>query len=227
VLECPTQSRAVGLGIRALKTPMNAHFVADTFALFARLFCGASVRVLDENWATNADQQRVYVANHSSHLDFIVLWSALPSHLRRVTRPVAARDYWQKTRLRRYLALKIYRAILIEREHVSASNNPIEQIAQEMADEYSIIIFPEGTRGNGDEIGAFKSGIYRLLQQKPHLQCVPVYIENLNRVLPKGEILPLPLLSSLSLGAPVSLQTDEDKRTFLARLRDAVVALKS
>ena len=206
---------------------MNAHFVADTFALFARLFCGASVRVLDENWATNADQQRVYVANHSSHLDFIVLWSALPTHLRRVTRPVAARDYWHKTALRRYLALKVYRAILIERERVSASNNPIEFIAHEMGNEYSIIIFPEGTRGNGDEIGAFKSGIYRLLQQKPHLQCVPVYIENLNRVLPKGEILPLPLLSSLSLGAPVSLQTDEDKRTFLTRLRDAVVALKS
>ena len=206
---------------------MNAHFVADVFALFARLFCGANVRVLDENWAENADQQRVYVANHSSHLDFIVLWSALPTHLRRVTRPVAARDYWEKTALRRYLALEIYRAILIEREHVSASNNPIELIAREMNNEYSIIIFPEGTRGSGDEIGTFKSGIFRLLEKKPHLQCVPVYIENLNRVLPKGEILPLPLLSSLSLGAPITLQADENKRAFLARLRDAVVALKS
>lgn len=205
---------------------MNEHFVADVLALGARLFCGASVRVLDEKWETNANRQRVYVANHSSHLDFIVLWSALPPHLRRVTRPVAARDYWQKTRLRRFLALKVYRAILIEREHVSASNNPIEQIAHEMTNEYSIIIFPEGTRGSGDEIGAFKSGIYRLLQKKPHLECVPVYIENLNRVLPKGEVLPLPLLSSLSLGAPITLQENEDKRAFLTRLRDAVVALK-
>jgi 1-acyl-sn-glycerol-3-phosphate acyltransferase len=205
---------------------MKSHFVADTFALLARLFCGASVRVLDENWVTTVNTQRVYVANHSSHLDFIVLWSALPTHLRRVTRPVAARDYWLKTALRRYLALEIYRAILIEREHVSASNKPIELIAQEMGDEYSIIIFPEGTRGNGEEIDAFKSGIYRLLQQKPHLECVPVYIENLNRVLPKGEILPLPLLSSLTLGAPVQLEGSEGKRDFLARLRDAVVHLR-
>jgi 1-acyl-sn-glycerol-3-phosphate acyltransferase len=181
--------------------------------------------VCDEN-VLRETRQRVYVANHSSHLDFIVLWSALPPHLRRVTRPVAARDYWQKTALRRYLALKIYKAILIERERVSASNNPIELVAHEMANEYSIIIFPEGTRGSGDEIGQFKSGIYRLLQAKPHLECVPVYIEDLNRVLPKGEFLPLPLLSSLSLGAPIRLEENEDKRTFLTRLRDSVVALK-
>lgn len=205
---------------------MNEHFVADVLALLARLFCGATVRVTDVEALCDATKQRVYVANHSSHLDFIVLWSALPGAVRRVTRPVAARDYWQKTGLRRYLSLKIFRAILIEREHVSASNNPIELIAREMGIEYSIIIFPEGTRGSGDQIGPFKSGIYHLLLKKPHLECVPVYIENLNRVLPKGEILPLPLLSSLSLGAPICLQEGEDKRTFPARLREAVVALK-
>ncbi len=205
---------------------MNQHFVADFLALCARLWCGATIRVCDESWAADAKQQRVYVANHSSHLDFIVLWSALPSHLRRVTRPVAARDYWQKTVLRRFLALRIYNAILIEREHVSASNNPIETVAREMGIEYSIILFPEGTRGLGEEIGVFKSGVFRLLRARPHLECVPVYIENLNRVLPKGEILPLPLLSSLSLGAPVYLQENEEKRAFLTRLRDAVVELK-
>lgn len=200
--------------------------MADALALMARLFCGATIRVADAHALRDIVKQRVYVANHSSHLDFIVLWSALPKDLRRVTRPVAARDYWQKTRLRRYLSLKIFRAILIEREHVSAHNNPIELIACEMGIEYSIIIFPEGTRGSGEEIGTFKSGIYHLLLKKPHLECVPVYIENLNRVLPKGEILPLPLLSSLSLGAPIHLEAGEEKRAFLTRLREAVVALK-
>ena len=199
-------------------------FLADVLAFCARLFCGATARVLDENALGNG--QRIYIANHSSHLDFIVLWSALPTELRRVTRPVAAHDYWDKTRLRRFLSVEIFRAILIEREKISSANNPIETIRAEIGREYSAILFPEGTRGQGDEIGVFKSGIYHLASENPSLMCVPVYIENLNRVLPKGEILPLPLLSSVSLGAPILLQPDEKKAAFLERLRVAVIALK-
>lgn len=203
---------------------MNAHRLADLLAVLSRLFCGAVLRVADD--ATPfGEGQRVYVPNHSSHLDFIVLWSALPRHLRRVTRPVAARDYWHKNAMRRFLSVHVYRAILIEREHISAHANPIDQIAAEMGDD-SLILFPEGTRGDGERIGSFKSGIYHLAQRKPHLWYVPVYIENLNRVLPKGEVLPLPLLSSITLGAPIQMEEGESKSAFLGRLRDAVVALK-
>ena len=202
---------------------MKSLFLADALAFAARLWSGASVRAQSAD--SLGSEQRVYVANHSSHLDFIVLWAALPPDLCRVTRPVAARDYWQKTALRRFLAIEIYRAILIEREHISQSNNPIEQIAAEMGQD-SLILFPEGTRGNGEGIGVFKSGIYHLLTKKPGLQCVPVYIENLNRVLPKGEILPVPLLCSIAMGAPLRRGADEPKRAFLERLRGAVVALK-
>lgn len=202
--------------------------VGDGLALLARAWSGATLRVSEE--AAPALQrshrsQRIYVANHSSHLDFIVLWSALPPDLRRVTRPVAAGDYWNKSASRRYLAQQVYRAILIEREHISAHNNPIDKIVREMGSD-SIILFPEGTRGAGEEVGPFKSGVFHLLRQLPHLQCVPVYIENLNRVLPKGEILPLPLLSSLSMGAPVSLGEGESKAEFLIRLRQSVLDLK-
>ncbi len=203
---------------------MNAQRLADLLAILARLFCGATLHVVDEA-APFDTGQRVYVPNHSSHLDFVVLWSALPRKLRRVTRPIAARDYWQKTALRHFLSVHVYRAILIEREHVSAHANPIEQIMGEMGDD-SLILFPEGTRGDGETIGAFKSGVYHLAQRKPHLQFVPVYIENLNRVLPKGEILPLPLLSSITLGVPLHLEEGESKTEFLTRLREAVVALK-
>ncbi|RYX85871.1 1-acyl-sn-glycerol-3-phosphate acyltransferase [bacterium] len=203
---------------------MNAQRLADLLAILARLFCGATLRVA-EDAAPVENVQRVYIPNHSSHLDFVVLWSALPRRLRRVTRPVAARDYWQKTALRRFLSVHVYRAILIEREHVSVHSNPIEQIMVEMGDD-SLILFPEGTRGSGDEIGAFKSGVYHLAHRKPDLQYVPVYIENLNRVLPKGEILPLPLLCSITLGPPLQLEEGESKAAFLTRLRDAVVALK-
>ncbi len=200
------------------------HFLADVLAFLARLFCGATVRVLDANALQTG--QRIYVANHSSHLDFIILWSALPTKLRRVTRPVAAKDYWNKTALRRFLAVEIFRAILIEREKISAHNNPIETIRTEIGSEYSAILFPEGTRGSGGKIGTFKSGIFHLVSENSGLVCVPVYIENLNRVLPKGEILPLPLLCSVSLGAPIQLQPDEKKTAFLERLLAAVIALK-
>ena len=205
---------------------MSEHLVADGLALAARLFSGASVLVVGDGWdPRDVSRQRVYVANHSSHLDFIVLWSALPPGLRRVTRPVAAGDYWSKTPMRRHLAQKVYRAILIDRGHVSIRNNPVDIIAREMGTD-SIILFPEGTRGEGGHVGPFKSGIYHLLGRAPHLECVPVYIENLARVLPKGEFLPLPLLSSLSIGAPLRLAEGERKAEFLERLRQAVVDLK-
>lgn len=207
---------------------MRAHFVADLLAFGARLFCGATLRVADAGLleASCAAQQRVYLANHSSHLDFIVIWAALPAPLRHVTRPVAAKDYWEKSALRRYLAVEVYRAILIEREAISAHHNPIDLIAAEMGAD-SLILFPEGTRGRGNEMAPFKSGIYHLATKKPGLECVPVYLENLNRVLPKGEILPLPLLSSVSMGAPLFLEEGERKTAFLARLQAAVVNLKS
>lgn len=206
-----------------LERAMKTEWLADLLALVARLVSGASVRL--ESPRALGEGQRVYVANHSSHLDFIVLWAALPTNLRRQTRPVAAKDYWEKTALRRYLSLRIYRAILIEREHVSAHNNPIDQIADAMGEGDSVILFPEGTRGTGEEIGAFKSGIYHLAHRKPELECVPVYLENLNRVLPKGEFLPLPILSRIALGEPIQLEDGESKTAFLERLRAAVLAL--
>lgn len=204
----------------------NEQMVGDGLALAARAFSGATLRVEGEGWdPSDASKQRVYVANHSSHLDFIVLWSALPSALRRVTRPVAAGDYWLQTSVRRYLAMNVYRAILIDRGRVSAHNNPIDLIASEMGRD-SIILFPEGTRGAGEEVGPFRSGVFHLLSRMPHLECVPVYIENLGRVLPKGEFLPLPLLASLRVGTPIYLRPGEHKAEFLPRLRDAVVSLK-
>ena len=202
---------------------MKNPWLGDLLAGAARLVSGASVRL--ESPRALSSGQRVYLANHSSHLDFIVLWAALPPDLRRRTRPVAAKDYWEKTALRRYLSQEIYRAILIEREHVSAHNNPIVQIADAMGETDSVILFPEGTRGDGAQMGAFKSGIYHLAHRKPELECVPVYLENLNRVLPKGEFLPLPILSSIALGEPIRLEEGENKAAFLERLRAAVMEL--
>jgi 1-acyl-sn-glycerol-3-phosphate acyltransferase len=180
------------------------------------------------------DAQRVYFANHTSHLDFMVIWSALPAGLRARTRPVAGRDYWMKGFVRRYLSRKVFKAILIDRSPPSASPEErraaarvgIERMAEEMGNEYSIIVFPEGTRGTGDEISAFKSGLYHLCKIKPDVQLVPVYLDNMNRILPKGEALPVPMLGRVVFGEPMELRRNEPKEHFLARARSALEQLR-
>ncbi|HCE43144.1 MAG TPA: 1-acyl-sn-glycerol-3-phosphate acyltransferase [Lentisphaeria bacterium] len=193
----------------------------------SRTVTGAAIRWVN---CIPSSRQRVYYANHSSHLDIIVLWAALPSEIRKVTRPAAARDYWGRSSLKRYLAINIFNSIMIDRPgHGENNSNPyksIEAALEGIGDEYSLIIFPEGTRGEGEEMSHFKGGIYALAQKKPGLEFIPVYLENLNRILPKGEFVPVPLMSSISFGAPVVLRENEGKKEFLERARQAIIELK-
>ena len=172
------------------------------------------------------DVQAIYFANHTSHLDAVVLWATLPAELRDKTRPVAAMDYWEATAVRRYLASKVFHAVLIDRAKVTAQNNPIAKMIEAMSDRFSLIIFPEGGRGAGEEVGEFKSGLFHLAKQRPDAALIPVYIDNLNRILPKGEFLPVPLLSSITFGPRLPTVPNETKPAFLERARQAVCDLK-
>ena len=195
---------------------------APVLALIAKLLSGATVRWIDCQPDTC---QRIYFANHTSHLDALVLWSSLPKEVRAVTRPVAAKDYWEKGWVRRYMA-SVFNAMLIDRLKVKVHQSPVETMLREMGDKYSLIVFPEGGRGEENEIGEFKSGLYYLGKKRPDLELVPVYIDNLNRVLPRGEFLPVPLLSCITIGAPIYLERGEPKVDFLKRARAAVLRLK-
>lgn len=178
----------------------------------------------------SGEGQYVFYANHTSHLDFVVLWSALPPALRARTRPVAGRDYWDRGPVRRYLAREVFNAILIERPVPgevagSRARGQIELIAAEMGDRFSVIVFPEGTRGSGEGILPFKSGMFHLCRLRPELVPMPVYLDNFSRVLPKGELVPVPMLSRAVFGAPVPLASGETKEQFLGRARQALVEL--
>lgn len=197
--------------------------MAALLAGLARFLTGASIRWVDVAPAT---RQRIYFSNHTSHLDFVVLWSALPTEIRTLTRPVASRSYWTSTKLRRYLSEKVFHAILIEREGITRDTNPLPLILNEIGDRYSLILFPEGTRNPGPEVGEFRSGLYHLGRERPDLELVPAYIDNLNRILPKGEFLPVPLLSAITFGPPLQLLNGESKSEFLARSREAVCSLR-
>ncbi len=195
---------------------------SHAIVLLAKLFSGFTVRWIDCQPDTC---QRIYFANHTSHLDAVVLWSALPREMRRITRPVAAKDYWSGGWLKPHIA-KSFNALLIDRKEIKVHKSPIDIMINEMGDVYSLIVFPEGSRSSGEEMSEFKSGLYYLGKKRPDLELVPVYIDNVNRILPRGEFLPVPLLSCITIGPPIFLESGEPKNEFLKRARESVRRLK-
>lgn len=163
--------------------------------------------------------QRIYFANHASHLDTIILCAALPVSLRRTTHPVAAADYWGRNGLSRFIATRVLRAVLVER---SGSRDPLAPLREVLESGESLIIFPEGTRRNEALPGAFKSGLHHLARDFPEAELVPVYLANLARAYPKGATLPAPISCVANFGTPIVLEESEDKQAFLTRARDAV-----
>lgn len=171
--------------------------------------------------------QRVYFANHSSNGDFVLLWTALPTPLRRQTRPVAALDYWLTSPLRAFIGREVFNAVLIDRRPEARTEDPVAQMVSALDQGSSLIIFPEGQRNSTEAtLLPFKSGLYHLAKARPGVDLVPVWIANLNRVMPKGEIIPVPLICTLTFGAPLHLAEDETKDVFLARATQALLALK-
>ena len=199
----------------------------------ARILAGGNVRRVG---FTPDERQRIYFANHASHLDFVLVWAALPPRLRVITRPVAAKDYWDRPGLRRYLGVKVFNAVLVDRQpaqvdgagsgEAAAPRSAIDILLDGLGDRHSLIIFPEGTRGDGSTIAPFKSGLYRLGKARPDIDLIPAYINNLNRVLPKGEFVPVPMLASISFGEPMHVGEDEERGAFLERARNAILELR-
>ncbi len=196
--------------------------IRDFVALTVRLVTG--VRLLREHAA--ADRPRIYFANHSSHLDFVVIWAALPSHLRNRARPVAGADYWRKDALRRWLAGRVFKAVLIPRGKVGREDDPMGRMVGEMENGHDLIIFPEGTRSPDGTVADFKPGIFTLARQYPQAELIPVYLENLSHILPKGEFLPVPVMGNAVFGPTCESPSEGESRVdFLKRARNALLAL--
>lgn len=199
------------------------HLTAAAICAFAKAVTG--VRALWRGSSPTA-RQRVYFANHTSHGDFVLIWAALPGALRGRTRPVARADYWQRGAWRRFIAERVFRGVLIApaagRHHAL---NPLEQMNAALAQGDSLIVFPEGTRNPGAGLLPFKSGLYHLARAHPEVEFIPVWIENLGRVMPKGALIPIPLLCTLCFGQALEIRPDESKPDFLERARASMLAL--
>lgn len=200
-------------------TALLARFIA----LLARIASGPAVRVLGDGVCQG---QCIFYANHSSHLDVVVIWAVLPGAIRQRTRPVAARDYWEKNALRRFCATRIFNAVLVDRDgNLAALRQQLDQLMAALDEGASLIIFPEGTRGEGNEVAPFRAGLHFLAKQRPDVDLVPVNLHNLGRIMPKGEFAPVPQLSQVTFGTPLRLEPGEGKDSFLERARQALIAL--
>jgi 1-acyl-sn-glycerol-3-phosphate acyltransferase len=206
--------------------PYHRPMLAKAMSLFllglVRVLTGAQAR-----WygCPPKAEQRIYFANHQSHADLVMIWAALPQELRAITRPIAARDYWTQSRFRQWITTAVFNAVYVDRAR-TGEQDPLEPLAQALENGDSIIIFPEGTRGYAEEPQPFKAGLYNLALRFPQVVLVPAWIDNVQRVMPKGEVVPVPILCSVTFGAPVALQPGEDRHAFLARARQAVIALR-
>jgi 1-acyl-sn-glycerol-3-phosphate acyltransferase len=171
-------------------------------------------------------EQRIYFANHQSHIDLVLMWAAMPAELRRQTRAIAAKDYWTKTPFKQWITSAVFNVVYVERARTATDEDPLAPLIEALENGDSVIIFPEGTRGFEALPATFKAGLYNLALRFPDVPLIPAWINNVQRVMPKGEVIPVPILCSVTFGAPVNLGVEEDRKLFLERARDAVIALR-
>ena len=198
-----------------------ADFMGPLLAFIARVITGAQ-----GHWkgCPPSNEQRIYIANHQSHFDLVLIWAALPTELRPRTRAIAARDYWTKSKFKQWLTTDVFNTVYVSRTKSSPDEDPLEPLVEALNAGDSLLIFPEGTRSSRGEPQPFKSGVFHLAEQFPEVQIIPTWIDNVQRVMPKGEVVPVPILCTVTFGAPIRLEAGEDKRDFLDRARDAVIA---
>ena len=209
-----------------MKTELSSPLarVLDTFlCLITSFITGVTSRPASDLAFTPTN--KVYYANHASHGDFVLVWISLPKTWRMLTQPVAGADYWLGSKLKAFIAEQVFRVLLIDRQHdpkqaIAAMDGALKQGK-------SLILFPEGTRNTTDDqvLLPFKSGLYHLARENENVEFVPVWINNINRVLPKGKILPIPLLCEVRIGEVIKKLPDEDKTAFLTRIRQALLDL--
>ncbi len=165
----------------------------------------------------------IIVANHNSHLDALAILALYPPRLAARLRPVAASDYFLGNSLCGWLARRLLDIIPLSRDCRPRHGDPLAACSAALQCGAILIFFPEGTRGEPGSLGEFKPGIAHLARRHPGIPIVPVFLTSLDRVLPKGALLPLPLLCEARIGT--ARYWRGDCRSFLAELRAAIVAL--
>lgn len=213
----------------AISAPMILRDLAQMlfFALLIRplmaIFIGC--RTQGRQWLPCAGPF-VLLANHSSHLDTVSLLSLFPIWRLRDIQPVAAADYFERNRLVAWFSHTFFNILPIARRRITPENNPIQRMLAQLRAGKSLIIYPEGTRGSGEDLGPFCPGIAHLLERMPQIPVIPVYLVNHGRCLPKGEWVPVPFFCEIRVGPP-QVFSSGNRRERLEKLRLAILSLKN
>ena len=171
------------------------------------------------------EKQFIIVANHNSHLDVMAIMSSLSFHQLKNTHPIAAGDYFGNSKFKSYITRLFTNAILIRRSKSNGTENPIETMNKAIQKGKSLILFPEGSRGEPGKMQEFKKGIGILLQMNPTIPFIPVYMKGMGKVLPKGEKLLVPFDTYVAFGEPI-LITSTDISTIIIDVEKEIINLE-
>lgn len=211
--------------LRSLSRRAAAKFFGLAISLLVRFL--TAVRA-DWQGIEPTNKQRVYFANHVSNADMPMIWSVFPPSMRKSVRPVAAADYWLKNKLRAFIGPEVFNCVLVDRrpEARETGHDPMQNIFDALDDGSSLIIFPEGNRNMTDDpLLPFKAGLYNMGKARPDVDLVPTWIANVTEIMPKGEVIPLPLICTVTFGEPIHVKGRESKDAFLKRAAAALVSL--
>ncbi len=160
----------------------------------------------------------VIIANHNSHLDTLVLMSLFRGKSFQKVRPVAAGDYFMKNKLLAVFSTKVMNIIPIQRKMTKDIRGMFSPILEALEDDSIIILFPEGSRGEAEQLSKYKSGIYYLMREVPDIEIVPVFLHGLGKALPKGSFIFVPFFVDILVGD--SFKYNENRKAFMDTLND-------
>lgn len=167
----------------------------------------------------------ILVANHASHMDTLLLLTIYPSRALDRVRPAAAADYFLKGRLISWFSRNVLNIVPVARDRAGAGEDVLAPAREALAAGDILLIFPEGTRGDGEELARLKTGVAKLAAAFPEAPVIPVWLQGAGRVLPKGAHVPVPLNCTVLVGEP--FRWGGDRMAFMDELRDRLEALKA
>lgn len=146
----------------------------------------------------------ILAANHNSHMDTMVLMSLYPLSQIHKIRPVAAMDYFFSNRFLAWLTMRCIGIIPLDRSGKAGKNELFSGCHQALDEENILIVFPEGSRGEPEQLGRIKKGLYHLIQNREDVPVIPVALHGMGRALPKGEALFVPFICDAVVGDPLT-----------------------
>ncbi|ODR93505.1 glycerol acyltransferase [Methyloceanibacter stevinii] len=170
----------------------------------------------------------IIAANHNSHLDTLALMSLMPLSLLPKLRPVAAADYFLSGKVRSWFARDVVGIIPLERAKVRKGADPLAALEEAFDRGEILILFPEGSRGEPEALGRFKTGVGQLAVSRPGVPVVPVYMHGFGKALPRGSSLLVPFNCTVSVGEALfggEFDGAQSRREFMTAYEARMAAL--